>query len=983
MTVEDSVARRAPLVGRETELGVIERAVAAAGSGRPTWLSIGGEPGIGKTRLLDQLCRRADERGHLVLAGRGIELERAVPFAALVDVLDDYLGSLDPRCLAPCGPETLGELRAVFPSLGAAHDGAPAPPPAPAERYRTHRAIRALAARLAASGPLVLAVDDLHWADAASVELVAYLLRRPVPGVLVAVAARSHAVPEAVAGAIAAAERDAEAGAGPAGAVVGRHLELRPLTRAATDALLGDQGADARRRDEVYRAAGGNPFYVLQLARSHAPSPPVPLLTATDDVPPAVLAATAAEVGERSAVAQDVARAAAVVGEPFTPELVAATAGVDDDVVLAAVDELIAADLVRATVVPRRFVFRHPIVRHAVYASASAGWLLAAHARAADALAAAGAGALERAPHVERAAGGRDAGASALLAEAGERSLGRAPAEAAHWFSAALRLLPPGSDPSRRLVLTATRGRALAAAGRLAEARGAFDQALEMLPVDDTVLRGKLLAACAGLDNLLGHHGQARSRLVDALDTLGDPHSAPAVAIRISLAADCFYTGEFDEMRRWEHAARQDAAALGDQTVLAVATGLVAGADYMTGDVAAARGATAEACGLLERLDDIGLTEHLTALTWFGWTEGHLGHLADSLAHLDRFAGVARLTGQEHLLPLIDVGRVYALLWSGRVREASEVADRAVDAALFSGNGLFRAAAAAARTWSALLAGDVADAVRTGEEAVVVAGPEPDVVAVTTRFFLAEARLEAGEPARCRDGLVLAAGGEGLPLIERPLRPRWFEVLTRAELARGDIDAAGRWACRAEETASGPARIAVRSSEARRASAAVALAAGDHARAALAAAEAAELADADGARIEAARARIVAGRACALAGRRTEAVEMLEPAESALADCGARRLRDEAARELRRLGRRVPRGGRCPGSNGSAAGLDALSRREREVAELVADGRSNRQIAAALFVSAKTVETHLAKVFTKLGVSSRAAVAAAIGRDGR
>lgn len=93
-----------------------------------------------------------------------------------------------------------------------------------------------------------------------------------------------------------------------------------------------------------------------------------------------------------------------------------------------------------------------------------------------------------------------------------------------------------------------------------------------------------------------------------------------------------------------------------------------------------------------------------------------------------------------------------------------------------------------------------------------------------------------------------------------------------------------------------------------------------------------------------------------------------------LRDCGARRHRDEAARELRRLGRRVPR----PRAGHRGQSADALTAREREVAELVATGATNRQIAARLFLSERTVETHLARVFRKLGVTGRGGVAARI-----
>jgi DNA-binding NarL/FixJ family response regulator len=159
----------------------------------------------------------------------------------------------------------------------------------------------------------------------------------------------------------------------------------------------------------------------------------------------------------------------------------------------------------------------------------------------------------------------------------------------------------------------------------------------------------------------------------------------------------------------------------------------------------------------------------------------------------------------------------------------------------------------------------------------------------------------------------------------------------------------------------------------------VTLADGDPRGAAELAVRAAGRADAVSALVPAARCRTLAGVALARAGERDKAVRALTRAEAELAACEASRFRDEAARELRRLGRRVPARQSRPGRG---HGLEALTGRELEIAERVALGRTNREIAGDLFLSQKTVEGHLAHVFTKLGVSSRAAVAEAVGRSG-
>jgi len=132
-----------------------------------------------------------------------------------------------------------------------------------------------------------------------------------------------------------------------------------------------------------------------------------------------------------------------------------------------------------------------------------------------------------------------------------------------------------------------------------------------------------------------------------------------------------------------------------------------------------------------------------------------------------------------------------------------------------------------------------------------------------------------------------------------------------------------------------------------------------------------------GARVQAARCETLAGQALAASGQRDRAATELQHAEAELGACGALRLRDEAARELRRLGHRVSARQR---RTASGEGLQALSGREHEIASLVAQGQTNRQIGESLFLSAKTVEGHLTNVFAKLGVHSRAEVAEAVGR---
>src|SRR5213080_1319047 len=182
------------LVGRAEELGSFERVLAEVDRGDAAAMQLVGEPGIGKSRLLAEFASRADAAGRLVLAGSASELERDLPFSVFVDALDEYVQGLEPERLAALKDDVRTELAHVFPSLSALATGEAA---LQHERYRSHRAVRELLERLAATKPLVLVLDDLHWADSASVELLGALLHRPpAAAVLMAVAVRPRQMPE-------------------------------------------------------------------------------------------------------------------------------------------------------------------------------------------------------------------------------------------------------------------------------------------------------------------------------------------------------------------------------------------------------------------------------------------------------------------------------------------------------------------------------------------------------------------------------------------------------------------------------------------------------------------------------------------------------------------------------------------------------------------------------------------------------------------
>src|SRR5687768_1723525 len=388
------------LVGRAETCGVLDTALSELDSGRSAALALVGEPGIGKTRLLAELAARADGRGQLVLYGSASELERDLPFLVFVDALDEYVQGLEPPRLEALEDDVRTELAHVLPSLSRFETARG--PAFQHERYRSHRAVRELLERLTATKPLVLVLDDLHWADTASVELLGALLRRPpAAAVLVALAVRPRQAPERVTSALERAHR--------AGTLL--RVEVGALTRGEARELLGETADDAAAA-ALYEESGGNPFYLEQLARSPAleRTAGVSDLSPADlDVPPAVAAALAEELALLSDGARLVLEGAAVAGDPFEPELAAAAAATSGASALEALDELLKLDLVRETEVPRRFRFRHPLIRRAVYQSTPGGWRLGAHDRSAETLTARGASAVERAHHVQRSARQGDA----------------------------------------------------------------------------------------------------------------------------------------------------------------------------------------------------------------------------------------------------------------------------------------------------------------------------------------------------------------------------------------------------------------------------------------------------------------------------------------------------------------------------------------------------------------------------------------------
>jgi len=239
-----------PTVGRDRELQQLDAALEALADDAPGAVAIEGEPGIGKSRLLRELRDRAEARGQLLLCGSAAEFERSMPFSVWADALNAYVAAQD---LELPDADDLAEILPALRRPGAAGSAVAD------DRYRAHRALRGLLARLAQDRPLVLALDDLHWSDQASIDLVAALLRRaPSAPVLLVLAFRPGQAPPALTAALA--------------TPVVQRIALEPLCERDAAMLLGADGADAGAQT-IFRRAGGNPFYLEQLAGRPASAP--------------------------------------------------------------------------------------------------------------------------------------------------------------------------------------------------------------------------------------------------------------------------------------------------------------------------------------------------------------------------------------------------------------------------------------------------------------------------------------------------------------------------------------------------------------------------------------------------------------------------------------------------------------------------------------------------------------------------------------
>ncbi|MCW2885697.1 MAG: hypothetical protein QOE54_521 [Streptosporangiaceae bacterium] len=944
-----------PLIGRHDALRSVGEALDGAADGTFRFLGLVGDPGAGKTRLLAELAAEADRRKLVTLWGRAAEFEQQIPFGVIVDALDDHLEDNLPGDL---GEVLIGLLGSVFPSLSSGPADGPGPGLTGLDRYKLYRAFRQLLDRLAAPSGLALILDDVHWADDSSIELLDHLIRHPPAGrVLVAAAYRPAQAAPRLATLV------------DTAAAHGRRIMVNPLSQIEVQQFLGPQVSRAQCK-ELYEASGGNPFYLEALARMGGAAKPATVGEDESELPPAVRAALQMELTGMSSATLLVAQAAAVTADEFEPALVAVAAEVSEDQALAALDEMAARDVVRAATAGR-FRFRHPLVRHAAYSSAAAGWRLGVHGRIATHLAEVGAPATVRARHVEQSGRFGDRAAITTLTNAARAVAAQAPATATHWLKAALRLVPE-SEAEAQLGLLLELARLQTVSGLLLDGRETAHRALRLLPAGDHDRRARAVRFCAMIERLLDRPQESRALVLAELRQMPDPRSAAAVLLRLRLVAESLWRNDIRAAQAVLDMVPDDAEGWEPSLPLAVAALRVMPA-WAAGRIPEAVRYLEAADRLFDAAPDEHVADWMDAITFLCFTELFMGRYDSALKRFDRVLGIARATGQSYIVTSMLSGQARAYAMLGRLAEAAATAEEAAELARLLHSGQALAMALSAQSLIAGWSGDHDASISLGEQAVR-SGGLGEWGGAQTRYARAVALINAGRLDEGTDAALEACGDFESSLLDPSSLLSCCEIMAQVEAARGRAADAAVWADRAAKIGHPglPSNVGLM-----RMSRAHALRGSDPATAAKHAQAAAEAFVTIDQRLDLGRARLCAGIALAEIGDRGGALDALRAAAEGFQECGAHTLYAVAVREQRRLGVRVPgKGGRGRGN-----GSHGLSRREQEVATLVVEGYTNQQIAEKLVLSIRTVETHLSHVFAKLGVGSRVNLVKALTAD--
>lgn len=901
------------LVGRQAEQGTIDRLAAAARLGMSGVIVLSGEAGAGKTALLeDAVARLEDVR---VLKATGLESEREIPFGMLLQLLRPALGVLDGIPSA--------QADALAAALALPRPGAPADA---RDRFTVGAGVLSLICRYAEDGPVAVVVDDLHLADAASASALVFAARRLAADPVVALfAVRSPEGDDVIAGL--------------------PSISVRGLDLTAARALLPADTASDEQVRMLHAATAGNPLALLELGTAD-----VDVIESLETglplrVPRAVSDAFTRRLEGLSRDCRTAVLAAAVCGTDLRLVTDACTAlGVDAAVLGDAEDRGLVA------IHSGRVEFRHPLLRAAVYSGATTQERHVAHRAAAGATPDTDAD--RRAWHLAEATWHPDAGIADLLADAGDRAVGRgAYAVASAAFERSARLTPDAGRRGDRL---------------LRSADTAWDA-------------GVAARALALLDERRTEDGSAAPDRRD-------------IEVRASIAAR---TGSLREALDLLLLAADDAATVEDETV---ALADAVHATYYLGDARTAATLAGRLAGLVpavsqDRARALGLMATGMARTLAGQggaddiraavplleSSPELSHDPRRLSWLllaplflrDATSGARLRTLVDEVRGAAGVGALPAVLFHVAVDQSTTGAAWPRAEANFAEAIHLASETRQATELAMSLAGLARLDARAGRaDACRAHAEEARTLCVSRDIHVGEAwvghaegdlALSLGEPERAAERFVdLMALLKRLGLDDADLSPAPELTDALLRLGRHDEARAVAEAFRLSAEAKGQPWA-----RARAARACGQVADDDQLDAWFASALDLHRHTLD--RFETARTRLAYGERLRRAGRRIDSRVQLRDAFDDFADLGASVWQKRAAAELTATGEHV----RTTTVDATAA----LTPQELQASIMLAEGRTTREAAAALFLSPKTVEYHLRKVYTKLGIGSRAELA--------
>jgi DNA-binding CsgD family transcriptional regulator len=944
-----------PLLERNEELARIESALAEARRGRGTFLLIEGPAGIGKTALLAAARTAAAEGGMRVLRSRGTELERDFAFGVVRQLFEPPLAEASELDRADLLEAAAGVAAGLLGLPGAPHAAGP-PASGVDPSFAVLHGLYWLCANLAAAGPLCVVVDDAHWADAASLRYLAFLLTRLEElGVALVVATRPRE-----------AGTDAELLATVTSDPSADVIRPPPLTRAAVAELVESRLAgvpDPVFVDACLLATRGTPFLVRVLVEA---------LSEEGIAPTAEGARHVERIGSRTVGrsirlrlrrlpehAGRLARALAVL-EQSDPLPAARLAGLDEAEAAEAADMLTIAGILETG---RPLTFIHPIVRSGIYSELSGAERSQGHRRAARLLAELP-GAQERvARHLLVSAPAGDSWVCEQLVEAacvaGKQG---APESEAVFLRRALAEPPPPGD---RFALLIDLGMAEASAG-LADWPEHLQQAV------DTAPNAEVAGVYALVLGLALSRAQRFAEAVTVLDRAATSFATPDSDLALALEAAAVGAALNDPLAAPSVALRRESLLVRAASDPAAPPELLAAAAFISvltnepAEVGADLAARALRAGGTAPPTS-GIPPWFAFTTWFGqatisllWTERY----AQLRPLLDASIAQARATGDSSRLAVGLATRGWLALRRGDLSAAEADPRTALAASELPAPPLYGVLNGGVLVEALVEQGEL----HAAEQALAPLDSEAEsgsLPATVFRFARGRLRVEQGRIAEGLEDFLSVGARLTRGIVTCPGFLSWRSEAALAHLALGDREPAQRLA--EEELELAQAFGALRALGIAKRAAGV-VAGGDRGASLLR--EAIDAFKRGDASLEKARALTDLGALLRRRNRRTEARELLREALDAAHRSGAKALADQAETELRATGARPRRV--------VLTGLDSLTASERRIAELAGQGLTNREIAQTLFITTRTVEGHLTSVFRKLQLDSRNELPAAL-----